>query len=236
LRIVTWNILDGGVGRLDRIASVLRQADADVVALQEANDRGGVERLAARLGMELAYGEANSPFAVAWLSRLPVVRSQNHRVPALDKTLLEVEVGGLRLFAAHLSAGRFRDDEPWRVAEVEAILERVGNDDCVLVGDFNSAHPDDVVGVAPPEEHAPPGYVSRRPIELVLEHGFVDCFRTLQPEERGWTYTSARPWARFDFVFAARGLDVTRCEVGASAGNASDHFPVVADLYPKVNA
>jgi len=230
LRVFTWNILDGGVGRLDRITSVLRQVDADVVALEEANDRHGAEWLAAALGMELVYGEANGPFAVAWLSRLPVVRTENHRVPVLDKTLLEIEVDGLQLFATHLSAGRAPKDEPGRVAEVEAILERVGGDDCVLVGDFNSAHPGDKVGVAPPEEDAPPGYVSRRPIELVLEHGFVDCFRTLHPDERGWTYTSERPWARLDFVFATRGLDVRRCDVLASAGDASDHLPVVAEL------
>src|SRR5262249_43434991 len=79
LRIVTWNVLDGGAGRLDAIEDVLRGVDADLIALQEANDRVGVERLAAALGTELVYGEANSPFAVAWLSRLPVTRSENHR-------------------------------------------------------------------------------------------------------------------------------------------------------------
>jgi endonuclease/exonuclease/phosphatase family metal-dependent hydrolase len=180
--------------------------------------------------MELVHGEANSPFAVAWLSRLPVERAENHRVPALDKTLLEVEIGGLRLFATHLSAGRAPRAEPRRVAEVDAILERVAGNECVLVGDFNSTHPGDEVGVPPAGEHAPSGYVSRRPIELILERGLVDCFRTLHPDERGWTYTSEQPWARFDFVFAAPGLDVRRCDVLASAGNASDHFPVVADL------
>jgi endonuclease/exonuclease/phosphatase family metal-dependent hydrolase len=230
LRVVTWNILDGGAGRLDRIASVLRHVDADVVALQEANDRDLAERLAVVLGMELVYGEANSPFAVAWLSRLPIARSENHRLPVLGKTLLEVEVVGLRLFATHLSAGRAPKDEPRRVSEVEAILERVGDGQCMLVGDFNSAHPGDEVGLAPAEEHAPPGYVSRRPIDLVLEHGFVDCFRALHPDERGWTFTSAQPWARFDFVFATPGLDVRSCDVLASAGNASDHFPVVAEV------
>jgi endonuclease/exonuclease/phosphatase family metal-dependent hydrolase len=230
LRVVTWNILDGGAGRLDRIATVLRQVDPDVVALQEANDRDGAEQLAAALGMALVYGEANSPFAVAWLSRLPVARSENHRVRVLDKTLLEVEVSGLRLFATHLSAGRAPRHEPGRVAEVEAILERVGGAECVLVGDFNSTHPADEIGTRPPRRDVPSGYVSRRPIELLLERGFVDCFRALHPEARGWTYTSERPWARFDFVFATGGLDVRRCELIASAGNASDHLPAFADL------
>ena len=38
MRLVTWNILDGGAGRIDRIADVLRALAPDVVALQEAND------------------------------------------------------------------------------------------------------------------------------------------------------------------------------------------------------
>jgi endonuclease/exonuclease/phosphatase family metal-dependent hydrolase len=89
--------------------------------------------------MDVVYGEANSEFAVAWLSRVPVARAENHRLPQLEKTLLEIEVHGRRLSTTHLSAGRTRADEPRRVAEVEAILPHAGD---VLVGDFNAVHPD----------------------------------------------------------------------------------------------
>jgi endonuclease/exonuclease/phosphatase family metal-dependent hydrolase len=225
LRVLTWNIWNGGVGRLDAIERVLREQDADVVALQEANDRAAVETLAAALDMQLVYGEANSEFAVAWLSRLPVGRAENHRLPVLEKTLLEVEVAGRRLFATHLSAGRTKADEPRRVAEVEAVLARVGDGD-LLAGDFNAVHPGDEVGTAPSEEHAQSDYVSRRPIELVLEAGFVDCFRELHPSCRGWTYLAWHPWARLDYLFA-RG-PAHSCEVVET--QASDHFALVAEL------
>jgi exodeoxyribonuclease III len=204
---------------------VLREQDADVVALQEATDRGAVEALGARLAMEVVYGEANSEFAVAWLSRVPIARAENHRLPQLEKTLLEVEVDGTRLFATHLSAGRTRADEARRVAEVDAVLAHVGGHD-VLVGDFNAVHPDDQVGAAPPEEQAPADYVSRRPVELVLEAGFTDCFRALNSSERGWTYLAWHPWARLDYVFArqrARACTVVETQ-------ASDHFALVADF------
>jgi exodeoxyribonuclease-3 len=204
---------------------VLREQNADLVALQEVTDRGAVAALGARLGMEVVYGEANSEFAVAWLSRLTVARAQNHCLPQLEKTLLEIEVEGRRLFATHLSAGRTRADEPRRVAEVEAILEHVGEGD-VLVGDFNAVHPDDQVGAPPPEEQAPADYVSRRPVELVLEAGFTDCFRALNSSERGWTHLAWHPWARLDYVFArqrARACTVVETQ-------ASDHFAVVAEL------
>ncbi len=178
---MTWNIWNGGEGRLDAIERVLREQEAEVVALQEANDRTAVETLGARLGMDVVYGEANSAFAVAWLSRAPVTRAQNHRLPVLEKTLLEVEAGGARLFAAHLSAGRTRADEPHRVAEAEAVLACIGDAD-VFVGDFNAVHPCDEIGTPPPEEELE--HVSRRPIELVLEAGFVDCYRELHPRDR----------------------------------------------------
>ena len=223
MRVLTWNIWNGGEGRLDAIERVLREQEANVVALQEANDRTAVETLGARLGMDVVYGEANSAFAVAWLSRAPVTRAQNHRLPVLEKTLLEVEAGGARLFAAHLSAGRTRADEPHRVAEAEAVLACIGDAD-VFVGDFNAVHPCDEIGTPPPEEELE--HVSRRPIELVLEAGFVDCYRELHPRDRGWTYLSTHPWARLDYVFARR---VPRsCAVVET--QASDHFALVADF------
>jgi exodeoxyribonuclease III len=220
---MTWNIWNGGEGRLDAIERVLREQDADVVALQEANDRSAVEALAARLNMEFVYGEANSAYAVAWLSRLPIVCAVNHRLPVLDKTLLEIEVAGLRLFTTHLSAGRTRADEPHRVEETEALLAETGTVD-LLAGDFNAVHPGDEIGVPPPEE--PLEHVSRRPIELVLEAGFVDCYRELHLDERGWTYLAWHPWARLDYLFAR--LLPRSCEVVET--DASDHFAVVAEF------
>jgi exodeoxyribonuclease-3 len=222
---MTWNIWNGGEGRLDAIERVLREQDADVIALQEANDRAAVETLGERLGMDVVYGEANSDFAVAWLSRLPVTRSQNHRLPVLEKTLLEVQVGDRRLFATHLSAGRTEADEPRRVVEAEAVLAQIGEGD-LLAGDFNAVHPGDEIGMPPPEEQAPTDYVSRRPIELVLEAGFVDCYRELHASSHGWTYLASHPWARFDYVFARRVAH--RCEVVTT--RASDHFALVADF------
>ena len=227
MRVLTWNIWNGGEGRLAAIERVLHGQAADVVALEEANDRAAVESLGERLGMTVVYGEANSAFAVAWLSRLPVTRAQNHRLPVLEKTLLEIEVEGLRLFATHLSAGRTRADEPRRIAEVEAILAVAAEAD-VVVGDFNAVHPNDAVGTPPPEERLE--HVSRRPIELVLEAGLVDCYRELHPDDPGWTYLASHLWARLDFVFASKRVDVGRCDVVENVDGASDHLPLVADV------
>jgi exodeoxyribonuclease III len=224
LRLVTWNIWNGGEDRLEAIERVLREQKADVVALQEANDRQAVERLASSLQLQVVYGEANSEYAVAWLSRLPIARSANHRLPVLEKTLLEVEVAGTRLFATHLSAGRTLAHEPRRIAEAEAIVAQVGAGADVLVGDFNAVHPRDDVGSPPPEKELE--HVSRRPIELLLDEGLVDSFRDLHPDDPGWTYVAWHPWARLDYVFTRERPRT--CAVVES--DASDHFALVADL------
>jgi endonuclease/exonuclease/phosphatase family metal-dependent hydrolase len=213
----------GGGDRLAQIEGVLVVLNADVVALQEANDRGAVEKLGEALGMHVFWGQANSPYAVAWLSR-EQARCRNHRLPVLDKTLLELDLGPLRLFATHLSAGRTIADEPHRIAEMEAVLEHARAAD-VLVGDFNAVHPQDSIGEPPPEEEL--DHVSRRPIELALEAGFTDCFRALH-DEPGWTYLTWHPWARLDYVLAPRAA--VACRIVTEADGASDHFPVVADF------
>src|SRR6266511_1672164 len=170
LRVLSYNIQHGGLpvspsgrpdpqagpDRLPAITEVIRAAHPDLVALQEANSRPNAERLAHDLGMELIYGEANSPFAVAWLSRRPVVSSQNHKLPSLAKTLLEIEIAWdgapLHLFATHLVAGRREEDGARRAAEARDILAslaKVAGRPHLLVGDFNAVHPGDSFGEPP---------------------------------------------------------------------------------------
>jgi exodeoxyribonuclease III len=201
----------------------LRALDADVIALQEANDRAAAERLGSALGMHVFWGEANSPYAVAWLSRGPA-KARNHRLRMLDKTLLELRLGSLRLFTTHLSAGRRVEDEPHRIDEMRAVLDAATEAD-VLVGDFNAVHPEDDVGTPPPEEALE--HVSREPIALALAAGFTDCFRALH-HETAWTYLTWHLWARLDYVFARAAP--TACSIVTEANGASDHFPVVAEL------
>ncbi len=145
----------------------------------------------------------------------------------LEKTLLEVHVDGMQLFATHLSAGRTKAHEPHRVAEAEAIVAIAGDAD-LLVGDFNAVHPRDAVGTPPPEERLE--HVSRRPIELLLEAGLVDCYRELHRDDLGWTYLASHLWARIDFVFASRHVEVERCDVVENIRDASDHLPLAADV------
>jgi exodeoxyribonuclease III len=243
LRLLSYNIQHGGQyqgqDRLAAIAEVIQDERPDVVALQEANSRANAEWLAGHLDMCLTYGEANSPFAVAWLSRLPVTSSQNHRLPSLVKTLLEIEVewegAPLHLFATHLVAGRTEQHGERRAAEVQTILGALGHVEGkphLLLGDFNAVHPDD--GFDAPPAGQPAEYIARRPIQHVLEAGYADTFRRLHPDAPGYTYEASHPWVRIDYIFASPMLAerLSGCEVvtGPAAGRASDHLPLLAEI------
>ncbi len=245
LRILTYNIWVGGEGRLPLILEVIRGQDPDVVAIQEAANHGNVHTLARELGMELIYGEANTKYHVAWLSRLPVLRSENHRHPAFRKTLLEIEVdwqgAPLRLFAAHLKAKVANEEH--RAHEVAALLEIVGSAmgaPHLLVGDFNAIAPGDVFAPDAPvtpatAEWAPLAYAAPRlAIAPILAAGYTDCYRALHPDRPGYTCKTTDPSVRIDYVFASPELAprLRACDVATSppARDASDHFPVMAEL------
>ena len=83
LRVLSYNILDGGQERLPHIANVIRGSQPDAVALLEANSRPNAEWLACELDMHLTFGEANSEFNIVWLSRVPPRHAENRRLPVL---------------------------------------------------------------------------------------------------------------------------------------------------------
>jgi len=113
---MSWNIQEGGDDRLDAIAVVMRANKPDCLALLEADSLSNAEALASELGMTLSYGAANCPSAVAWLTAQTPVNAENHRLPQLAKTLLEIELewngAPLRLFATHLGS-RWKSSNRW---------------------------------------------------------------------------------------------------------------------------
>jgi endonuclease/exonuclease/phosphatase family metal-dependent hydrolase len=253
LSILSYNILYGGEDRLPLIADIIQKQQPGVVALLEANSHANAEALARQLGMDLTFGEANSEFHVAWLSRLPVIRAENYRLPVFTKTLLKIEIlleeAPLALFATHLRAGRDQESDQYRVTEMQAILDilqPLGNQPHVLVGDLNALHPTDHPNlstylVTEPEERGEnlqEAQLPRQVIPLLLEAGYIDCYRALHPTMPGYTYKLPDPALRLDYIFAspplARRLHTCNVVTGAKAEMASDHFPIWAEFGDEV--
>ena len=233
MKLMSYNILSGGEDRIPHITNVIRGQQLDVVALVEANSRENVETLARELDMQFVFGEANSEFNVAWLSHLPILRSENHRLPTLTKTLLEIELlwqrRHIHLFTTHLQHKREPESEQKRVEEVRAILSvtrRLGESPHLLAGDFNTLRPGDSPDVATD--------MPRKAIPLLLNAGYIDCYRRIHPIAPGYTYKLPDPSMRLDYIFASieMALHLNRCAVimNEEARAASDHLPIMAEF------
>jgi exodeoxyribonuclease-3 len=253
VRFLTWNIREGGVGRAELLADVIRDADADFVALQEARDPAVVERVAALAGFPF-FGSRRM-HSTGFLSRVPVLDFAWRHPRRTRHALLEVALAdGLpRLFVLHLRAWFSRWSEQRRARELRGLLdgirtqlfdEQEGFAFHVLAGDFNALAPGERFDPSPM-----PAWIrgmvwlsgrdiARSTIEMMGADGYVDAWRATHPDavrEPGYTFPVWNPHVRLDYVFtpAAYASRVTACEVctsPAEARSASDHYPLLVEL------
>ena len=147
----------------------------------------------------------------------------------------------LRVFGVHLSAVHAAWTERRRVFELRALLRSVARHQHgfhVLSGDFNTGAPGEYLNVASLPLRLRPlvwmsgGRIRWRTVQAVLDAGYVDSYRMKHLDSAGWTLPN--PHIRIDYVFVPVPFSarVAACDVVHSpqAVDASDHFPVVADL------
>lgn len=270
LRVVTYNLLHDGAGsgffdgrtrldeRLDMAIRELKALDPDVVALQEASDsrrHGNVpERLAKALGFHVVFEAATAHvFGLApldWLvitvmgfkegsavlSRFPITSSAVYELPRCTKwleprILLETTVstvwGPLHVYSTH--TGRGEECQVERVGEI--VRDRHGDGMSILMGDLNTAE------------------TSKGFTTLTSQAGFIDTFKTVNPDSNGPTVwqriESAEPTVsrRVDFILLFNGR-ASKASVRSSRvvlnqpGRVpdgtllwpSDHYGVLADI------
>jgi exodeoxyribonuclease-3 len=244
LRIATYNIRKGGRGREARIADVLQALDADITVLQEATDPRVVVGIAQATGSAISISGAGRSVAVLTKVRRPEAHwhafRTGHSFAELDLAQWQI-----RLLGVHLSAGLSGRGERRRGVELDTLLavtaEGPGPARTVIVGDLNSISPGDV-----PITAALPAWIRvllrvdggmrTTVVERVLEAGFVDAFRRLNPDEPGSTMPAIAPTVRLDYVMVGPELvlSVSACRIGeldrALLVAASDHLPLVAEL------
>ncbi|MBI4862680.1 MAG: endonuclease/exonuclease/phosphatase family protein [Candidatus Riflebacteria bacterium] len=155
LRILTYNILTGGIGpaqqyRVESILEVITGADPDLVAIQEAycfapHERDLLRLFADRLDMTglLAPG-ANSHLHVALLARrslnVELIRTVGapFRHACLVARIRPRENLGLKIVVTHLDPFQ----ESARLREVERLLEEIdAGEPCLVMGDLNGLSP-----------------------------------------------------------------------------------------------
>ena len=93
LRVMTYNVFNGGAGRENLLREVLRAVAPDVVVLQEVFDAEFVGRLADALEMEHFFALANTKYHLALLSRWSIVAGHSHHpFPPIQQTVLEATI------------------------------------------------------------------------------------------------------------------------------------------------
>ena len=253
MRLLTYNIREGGVGRAEQIAEVIKAASPDVVALQEATHPGVVEQIAKLAGFR--YSGSQHSHSTGFLSNVPVVSHAWRHPPRTRHALLEVSLaeGYPRVFVLHLRAWFSKWSERRRATELRGLLDGIQAQLVkenrafafhVLAGDFNALAPGELFDSTPM-----PAWIrgmvwisgrdiARSTIEMMQTDGYVDAWRTLHSDhavDPGYTFPVWNPHVRLDYVFtpAEFASRFTACEVMRvpdAARAASDHFPLLVEI------
>ena len=233
LRVMTYNIhhaegLDGKVD-LERIANVIRQSNADIVALQEVDKNtrrtGGIDMpadLARRTGMNVVFGAnldnfQGGQYGTAILSRFPIESHENHLLKqtregeqrGVLQAVLAVNQGQLLFTCTHLDHKADPAERLFSETQFTGLFARHAGLPALLCGDFNDT---------------PASELHKR-----LSKKWTDAW-SIAGKSNGFTMGSANPTRRIDYIwlsskknFRVRWVDVPRSE-------ASDHLPLVAEI------
>lgn len=227
IKVATYNIRKA-VG-LDqrrnpaRILSVLKEINADIIALQEVDRRFGA-RVSA-LPLEMLEAETSwmpvpmhfRPAAIGWHGNAILIRkgievrlADPIDMPTLEPrgaVMAELSVGGhaLRVIGVHLDLSGL-----WRRKQIRALLAAIDASPrhmpTVMMGDFN--------------QWSDSGALS----ELAFHH-----HRLVQTPK---SFHSARPVARLDRIIVSHDVKVTEADAHISvlSRQASDHLPLWATI------
>lgn len=249
-KAMTYNILDGGVGREEMILSVIQTAQPDIVVLQEVYSVEFVQYLATSLRMAFFFGDGNARRHVSLLSRFPIISAQSyHPFPPITRNVVEAQVecnsGSLvRVIGVRPVANLWLPFELWRTWEARYIanlLHKYPKQPCLIMGDFNAIAPGDSIAV-----QSMPAWLRMmiwsqggRPFSFSMQSyraaGLIDCYRQLHPSDHGYTLPARNPNTRLDYAYATPALVpfLTTCRVIREPEvvfQASDHLPIVVEF------
>jgi endonuclease/exonuclease/phosphatase family metal-dependent hydrolase len=245
LKLLSYNIRFGGLGREKALSEVIKIASPDLVVFQEAIHPDVIERLSKLTDMP--YWAARKDHSIGFISRQEVSYYEWHYPAGARHSFLEIvpAESESRIFGLHLSARFSKWDERRRTREIRSLLEGIKRHQegfHVLVGDFNTLAPGEVL-----ELHRLPAWIraliwisgrklQRETIQLMLDAGYVDVYRNMHPDVKGYTFPTWDPHVRLDYVFVPKAFSdrLTECEVmvepNVSVRAASDHCPLVSHL------
>lgn len=245
LKVLSYNIRFGGVGRESGLSELINQIQPDLVVFQEATRPFVIERLSKETSMP--YWAAREDHSIGFISRQEIQYYEWHYPQGARHSFLEIIPSGIdaRIFGLHLSARFSKWDERRRTREIKALLNsiKLHQDGFHLVlGDFNTLAPGEAM-----ELDRMPAWIraliwisgrklSRETIQVMLDSGYVDGYRMLHKSDKGYSFPTRDPHVRLDYLFlpSKYATRLARCEVVREpenlVRNASDHCPLLAEL------
>lgn len=230
MRLVAWNIRQGGGTRLPAIAQAVARHDADILVLSEYRGGDSALRLCETLE-RLGYPHITALRPLPGRSGVLIAARRRFRTDAaLDSALPEpyrlvhVEIGKLSLCGVYMP--NLLAKVPYWEAVVASLAVRADGY-ALAIGDFNTcrAYVDE------------PGAIDRCAhfMDRVAEIGFCDLWRHRYPEGREFSWYSHRGNGfRIDHAFLspalARRAGPVRYSHDERLSGLSDHSPLILDL------
>ena len=219
LRVMTYNILFGGVRRETLIREAVAAVNPDVAVFCEVTTRKPFEVVASMVGPHCALSGSGRA-RVAVVSRWPIVKAETFRslwVPHrwIAATIHPNDGPAICVSGTHLVPQPLWPFEISRLLQVRLLLRQLesrAGPFHVLAGDFNAVAPRDSV-----RRDGAPGYVRaqwwlqggmipRWALGQLTAAGYTDCYRACNPRKEGFTVLSWEPHVRIDYLFASPAL------------------------------
>jgi exodeoxyribonuclease III len=229
MRLLAWNIRQGGGSRLARIAAALARHDADILVLSEYRGGEAAARLLAVLDT-LGYCFATTLAPPPNRSGVLVAaRSAVRERGAIGGELPEPYRIVSAEFAAFTLVGIYMPNLLAKVPYWEALIAVLAKirGHALTVGDFNTCRPYlDEAGAVDRTAHY---------MDKIAEIGFSDLWRTRYPTVREYSWFSTRGNGfRIDHAFLSPGLAKRAGPIRYSheerLAGLSDHSPLILDL------
>ncbi len=232
LTVLTYNIHHGRGNDnqvdLERIARVIQESKADLVAVQEVDNQttrtGKVDQLATlaeRTGMYAAFGKAiefgGGSYGVGVLSRYPITQRRVHQLPGTQgseqRVALEVQTqladqSSVTFVATHLDH-QHPEDRQAQMRRLNELFANRRDTPIILAGDLNALRSSDE-------------------LHVLLEHWRPASLKTPAP-----TFPAQKPSRQIDYVMLRKNdaWNVERTQV-LHYPVASDHAPLLVKLSP----
>lgn len=253
MKLMTYNILNGGEGDFEAVIQVIKDESPDFLTINEANGFDGNDSQKLKefsQKTELPYyklalsGEYD--YHVAVLSRKPFkeVKEIKPLMRAAILVLIETDFGDLSIIGTHLTPY----SEDLRLPEIDLITgEQKQFANKILMGDMNSLSPSDGYdermindfNEMQLKKYTTDGKLRFDAINKIMSYGYCDTALIFNKQKEYTAPTSINEYQahsnmRLDYIFVSESLKnkVASYSVikNSLTEKASDHYPVVAIL------